>query len=531
MGGVDEAKLYMVDECFCLPLSLLVNFSLFQYLVGTFYTRRAETRVRMLFVVAFISFASLVPFSYPDVELVHDLNDISETATVMTFLLQINMLARKVSKKIRIRSLVLCARAGEVLVVLGFLLLLANFAQLIDKSVDKVLTEEFDNIYENIATFFVCGFRFYFLGTVKGFKTLWLTHKLEMFYYFLLLTNEYPFMVLDEVTGASWEHVQGIWNRVVIVLCLSSTLKAKFVSSAGSKTKRSTAAGGNSRLSFNPESSAPGPVETSVAKQSRTAKAVSIYVANGDTAFVTATGSQRTFRYSVAVKNGAITVWLEDKRTKTAMYFGKCLSSTNTSDSTSTYQRGFYEFELEPVALDAVDVLESKLRDQDDEIARLSAMLSAQQDEKASLCATVQALSQRLICVRTAAFATMQTTDDVAGGDTLEWKNERGLGFDDLVEIVERGGSLGATRILKSTWLSVSLSIVHKNGLDAEAFHLRRNDLWVVGCYAASHGPWTTSVLTCEVEVDADDVLKVVYTSDHNAYAGSTLTIRVEAVK
>jgi hypothetical protein len=220
-----------------------------------------------------------VPFSYPDVELVHDLNDVSETATVMTFLVQINMLARKVSKKIKIRSLVVSAWVGEALVLLGILVLLANAAQLIDKSVNKVFAEELD-IYENVATFFVCGFRFYFLGTVKGFKALWRSHKLEMFYYFLLLTNEYPFMILDAATGASWEHVQGVWNRVVIVMCLSSTVKAKFVSSMGStKAGRSIGAGGNSRMSFNPvESAGPGPaVDASVVKQSHTLKVASVH--------------------------------------------------------------------------------------------------------------------------------------------------------------------------------------------------------------------------------------------------------------
>ncbi|TYZ66211.1 hypothetical protein PybrP1_012162 [[Pythium] brassicae (nom. inval.)] len=279
MVEINHEVLHHTSDALCFPLVLIINFSLFQYLVTTFYARRAETRVRMLFVVAFLSFASIVPFSYPDAELVHDLSDISEVSTVMTFLLQINILARRVSKKIKIRSLVVCAWIGELLVMLGFVVLILNIAQVVDDSVGTVAIEELDDVYENVATTFVCVFRFYFLGMVKGYKVLWRSHKFEMFSYFLFLTHEYPFMALNAATDVSWEHVQGLWNRLVIVLCLSSTLKAKFLASSGSsKAKKSAVGVVSSRASSNArESTAPGPAKVSAtAKHIRTLKAVSV---------------------------------------------------------------------------------------------------------------------------------------------------------------------------------------------------------------------------------------------------------------
>jgi hypothetical protein len=60
-----------------------------------------------------------------------------------------------------------------------------------------------------------------------------------MAFYLLLLTHAVPFKVLSKATGLNWHHILGFWLCFTIALCLSSTIRAKFVSMSsrrGSKT-------------------------------------------------------------------------------------------------------------------------------------------------------------------------------------------------------------------------------------------------------------------------------------------------------
>lgn len=274
---VTQEQLDLASQALCLPLVLTMNFSLFQYLLTAFYKRRNELRVRLLLFIALLSFASLVPFAYPDDELILNLNDISEVCSVLTFLLQITILTRDVNRKVKIRSLVVCAWVGEALVLLGLLVLLSNVVDLAAPVFDMGMVEEMDNIVENASIIFIVGFRFYFLGMAKGAKTLLRRHKTEMLYYFLFLTHEYPFEVLDHVTGLSWEYVQGIWMRITIVLCLWTTIKAKIASSKGSKALKTTVgAVSGSHQNVHAEPRNAGPVESSVFKPTRAVNHVSV---------------------------------------------------------------------------------------------------------------------------------------------------------------------------------------------------------------------------------------------------------------
>ncbi|GAB9472675.1 hypothetical protein Gpo141_00009848 [Globisporangium polare] len=105
--------------------------------------------------------------------------------------------------------------------------------QLIAPGIDIETVEEIDNLVENGSILFIVGFRFYFVGVVKGLKTLVRNHKTEMLDYFLFLTHECSFEILDHVTGLSWERV---WMRSTIVLCLWMAIRTKVAgSSLGSK--------------------------------------------------------------------------------------------------------------------------------------------------------------------------------------------------------------------------------------------------------------------------------------------------------
>uniref|UniRef100_K3WY39 Intimal thickness related receptor IRP domain-containing protein n=1 Tax=Globisporangium ultimum (strain ATCC 200006 / CBS 805.95 / DAOM BR144) TaxID=431595 RepID=K3WY39_GLOUD len=235
---VTQAQLDLVSNAVCLPLVLIMNFSLFQYLLIMFYRRRQEVRVTLLLAIAFLSFASLVPFAYPNEELIRDLNDISETCSVLTFLIQIGILTRDVNKKMKVRSLALLSLLGDLLVLVGIVVLCCNVVDIAAPVVEMDVIEDLDESLEGVSLVFIFGFRFYFLAMAKGVWRVLQTQKAEIGYYLLFVTHECPFMILGHVTGLNYEHFQGMWMRMTIVLCLWSTIKSKLLSSMGSKTTR-----------------------------------------------------------------------------------------------------------------------------------------------------------------------------------------------------------------------------------------------------------------------------------------------------
>ncbi|GAB9477841.1 hypothetical protein Gpo141_00015002 [Globisporangium polare] len=93
--------------------------------------------------------------------------------------------------------------------------------------VDFSALNEMDNIVENASLLFVFFFRFYYLSLSMGFRKMLQTHKLEIAMYALLTTHEYPWMALDYATGVSWEYPQAVYMRLLIVLCLSITIRDK----------------------------------------------------------------------------------------------------------------------------------------------------------------------------------------------------------------------------------------------------------------------------------------------------------------
>ncbi|EGZ25015.1 hypothetical protein PHYSODRAFT_296877 [Phytophthora sojae] len=236
---VTQDDINLVSKVLCLPCALLINFGLFQFLFIVFQKRHKEPSIRMLLGVAFISFASLVPGAHPNHELVRDLNDVSDVCSVLSFLLQITVLTRDVNKKFKIPTMVRLARSAQLLVMLSFLVLLLNFVDIASSSFDLETIELLDVVTEYISLVFVVCFRFYFLAMARGPAKVWKSQKLEVFFYVLLATHAVPFTILSHATGLDWHHVQGLWMRCTIVLCLSSTIHAR-LSSASSKGSQTT---------------------------------------------------------------------------------------------------------------------------------------------------------------------------------------------------------------------------------------------------------------------------------------------------
>ncbi|KAJ0395671.1 hypothetical protein P43SY_009482 [Pythium insidiosum] len=96
------------------PLTLLVNFSLFQYLLTFYFDRRKELRGMLLVGSALGGVIALIPFAQDDEMTVGHLNDISESCTTLTFVLQIVLIGRDVTRKLKNVMMLLARRLDSV---------------------------------------------------------------------------------------------------------------------------------------------------------------------------------------------------------------------------------------------------------------------------------------------------------------------------------------------------------------------------------------------------------------------------------
>lgn len=225
--AISQADVDLAQRLFCLPCSLLLNFALFLYLVTVFGKRHRELLVRALLLAAFLSFAHLVPSGHPDDVLVDNLSDVSDAFTVITFLLQIIILTRDINKKVKLVAISRLARIAELLVAVGVAVIVANVVEFVKPQSDGSALELFDDVTKYVSLVFVACFRFYFLVMARGAKRVWHLQKLEMGFYLLLITHAVPFQIIRNSTDLDWYHAQGLWMRLSIALCLSTTVRSK----------------------------------------------------------------------------------------------------------------------------------------------------------------------------------------------------------------------------------------------------------------------------------------------------------------
>lgn len=200
---------------------ILLNFSLFRFLMSVFARRRQELRIRALLFVAGLGFVVLLPFAYPDEEFVHTPLDISDSCSSLTFVLQIVVLARDIKKKMHLTTTARLGHIAELLVVAGVALLVGKSVGLvIPEAAGMDVLEEIEHPLQYVTLVFVVIFRFYFLGTARGWAAIWNNQKLELVFYALLATHMVPFVVLESVTELEWHPIQALWLRIAIALSL-----------------------------------------------------------------------------------------------------------------------------------------------------------------------------------------------------------------------------------------------------------------------------------------------------------------------
>jgi hypothetical protein len=237
---VTQKSIDFYGRTVCMPVALLINFSLFQYLATTYFRRRNDRRVILLLACSIAAFVCLIPISHPNDKVVNDLNDISEILSTMTFLIQITMIGRDMNRKMRVRSLAWSARAAELLTLFGIILVIKLLLELAFPHIDFYRLDEADNIMENVSLAFVLFFRVFYVSQIRGIRATLATKKSEIALYLLFVTHEYPFMVLNAATDLDWEEVQAVWNRVTMAACLVHTIRQKIKMSSSSKRANST---------------------------------------------------------------------------------------------------------------------------------------------------------------------------------------------------------------------------------------------------------------------------------------------------
>lgn len=239
-----------------MPISLLINFSLFQYLAAMYCKRLRQRYVKLLLFCGLASFVVIIPLAHPDNFVVNRLTKISEILSVLTFLVQIAMIGRSINKKMRIRSLSLMTLAAEGLTWVG---IAVSIKDVVELATHDGLGEfdASDYVMEDIALLFVFVFRFYFASLSRGFRATLETRKKEVFLYVLYVTHEYAFMALHYATCLDWEEIQALWNRITLAMCLLNTIHEKIRSTAQRTTQmtgsigRTSSAGPSSAAASN----------------------------------------------------------------------------------------------------------------------------------------------------------------------------------------------------------------------------------------------------------------------------------------
>ncbi|GMF21558.1 unnamed protein product [Phytophthora lilii] len=165
-------------------------------------------------------------------------DDISETSLQLTFIIQITMIGRAVSVKVRVRSIVCFTNVAEAFIVLGWLNVLGCMLD----AAGKIKGEEFHvlgNVLESVSLVFVIVFRFYYLSLSLSFRALVAERKAELLVYVLLVFHEFPFVILEHSTGVSSEFAQAICHRVLMISCILLNVQHKTRGSRSSYTVKS----------------------------------------------------------------------------------------------------------------------------------------------------------------------------------------------------------------------------------------------------------------------------------------------------
>lgn len=210
-----------------LPLSLVLNLCVLQYLVMAYHRRWREWRALLLLLSAFIAFAVMLPYAHPNHRIRRDCNRIAELSLVLTFLAQVAIVGRDVNKKLALRKLQVAIWGAEALMLIGACFVILGFLEMGYEELETNATIASHEVVENVALWYIFIFRGTMLLYQLGGQRMMQTKQLEMFVYLLMVTHQYPFYLLEKETGLQWHNVETFWNRLTISTCILRIATAK----------------------------------------------------------------------------------------------------------------------------------------------------------------------------------------------------------------------------------------------------------------------------------------------------------------
>ncbi|GMF21554.1 unnamed protein product [Phytophthora lilii] len=172
----------------------------------------------MLLLASFLGFITHI-YSHETYETMLTFNDISETCLQLTFSIQITIIGRDVGKKVKLRSIVWFTYVAEALIIVSWLDVVGSLVHICGVDMGDIL-HGLENVLESVSLTFVLIFRFFYLSLSGGFRRVLAKRKTEFVLYVVVAIHETPFVILQEVTGVTWEFVQGIFMRLLIVSCI-----------------------------------------------------------------------------------------------------------------------------------------------------------------------------------------------------------------------------------------------------------------------------------------------------------------------
>ncbi|KAF1325705.1 hypothetical protein FI667_g9069, partial [Globisporangium splendens] len=308
------------------------------------------------------------------------------------------------------------------------------------------------------------------------------------------------------------------------------------------------------------------------------AKNVAIAADEAEGSVTFSSRAKASYRYRLTVRDDKVTIWIEDKRSKQQWqssalelcefvptdrvipmatltdYIENCLGAELNDDDDEAkpaFQRDLmpgddsnklkliftlriqmlatvvlmpsYEFVLHPVALSEVDILSAKVRDQEDEIARLRAQVEA-----LTMVKSVMPSSTNGEKTSATVYLRVETKCDVSSNQRLVW-NSPEVGY------WWQFDASGAITFIREGLFMVQVVIQHTNRynpdprvreMQHDAFQLRKNDNMIAACRDSTFsGATQWSQLHHIVPMKKSDYLTVSYSGTGLAFSGSYVIV------
>lgn len=232
MRREDSDVEHAVELAFCLPMMLVFSFSFAAYFWSLYSSgsRLRERRIQCLVFTSWLSFACLVGFAYCGPRALTALSDISENAILLTFVIQITVITRDAMNLCDLVSLKYFMRIAEAFIVVALVIAIFDVVTLVLLSSSTLYStmRTLNEWLENVALVFIVSFRLYYILLSRGsFRAVVQNQPGGSMLYFMLVTHNYPFMIVRYATGLKLEFFEGFYMRALVLLCIWYTAREK----------------------------------------------------------------------------------------------------------------------------------------------------------------------------------------------------------------------------------------------------------------------------------------------------------------